>query len=154
MSKEVIVQEISIRASADRVFDALARPEERVAWWGRASRFRTTRMESDLRTGGRWTMWFETPRGPASVSGEYRAVERPRLLVFTWNPSWFDSAESLVRIELEESDGVTHVRLTHSGLRTEADRTSNSGWPDLLAAMQSHVERGLQDHLRDVEQGG
>jgi uncharacterized protein YndB with AHSA1/START domain len=143
MSKDVIIQEISIRASAERVFDALARPEERVAWWGRAGRFRATRMESDLRTGGRWTMWFETPRGPVSVDGEYRAVERPRLLEFTWRPSWFDSVQSLVRIELEESDGVTHVRLTHSGLVGEADRTNSSGWPHLLAALQAHVERAV-----------
>jgi uncharacterized protein YndB with AHSA1/START domain len=140
MTKDVIVQEISIRGSADRVFDALARPEERVAWWGRASRFRATRMESDLRPGGRWTMWFETPRGPARVDGEYRAVERPRLLEFTWNPSWFDSAGSVVRIEIEESEGVTRVRLTHSGLAGEADRANSSGWPDLLAALLAHVE--------------
>ena len=152
MSMEVIVREISICASADRVFDALARPEERVAWWGRATRFSATRMESDLRPGGRWTMWFETPRGPASVNGEYRVVERPRLLEFTWRPSWFDSAESLVRIELEESDGMTRVRLTHSGLRGEADRANSSGWPDLLAAMQAHLE--LHDRVREVDQGG
>ena len=145
MSKDVIVQEISVRASADKVFDALARPEERVAWWGRASRFRATRMESDLRAGGRWTMWFETPRGPASVKGEYRAVERPCLLEFTWRPSWFDSAESVVRIELEESAGVTRIRLTHSGLVREADRANSSGWPDLLAAVQAHVERAVAD---------
>jgi|HubBroStandDraft_1064217.scaffolds.fasta_scaffold01458_12 uncharacterized protein YndB with AHSA1/START domain len=145
MSKDVIVREITIRASADTVFDALARPEERVAWWGRESRFRATRMESDLRPGGRWTMCFETPRGPASVNGEYRAVERPRLLEFTWRPSWFDSAESLVRIELEESDGVTHVRLTHAGLVGEADRANSSGWLDLLAAVQAYVERAVAD---------
>jgi uncharacterized protein YndB with AHSA1/START domain len=148
MSTDVIVQEISVRASADEVFDALARPEQRLAWWGRASRFRATRMESDLRTGGRWTMWFETPRGPASVNGEYRAVERPRLLEFTWRPSWFDSAESLVRIELEESGGVTRVRLTHSGLVGEADRANSSGWPDLLAALRAHVEQEVADGSR------
>jgi uncharacterized protein YndB with AHSA1/START domain len=145
MSNDAIVQEISIRASADRVFDALARPDERVAWWGRASRFRATRMESDLRTGGRWTMWFETPRGPARIDGEYRAVERPRLLEFTWRPSWFDSTESLVRIELEEADGVTRVRLTHSGLVGEANRANSSGWPDLLEALQAHVEQAIAE---------
>jgi uncharacterized protein YndB with AHSA1/START domain len=145
MTGNVIVQEISMRASAERVFDALARPEERVAWWGRASRFRATRMESDLRTGGRWAMWFETPRGPARVDGEYRAVERPRLLEFTWRPSWFDSTESLVRIEIEESDGVTRVRLTHSELVGEADRANSLGWPDLLAAMQAYVEQAVAE---------
>ena len=138
--KDTIVQEVTIRASADQVFDALARSEERLAWWGRTGRFRTTRMESDLRPGGHWAMWFETPRGPATVQGEYRAVERPRLLEFTWRPSWYDARESLVRIEIEEADGVTHVRLVHSGLVDEADRANNGGWPDVLAALRSHVE--------------
>lgn len=29
-----IVEEITIDASAERVFEALIRPEERVKWWG------------------------------------------------------------------------------------------------------------------------
>ena len=140
MNDDTIVQEITIDASPARVFDALARSEERLAWWGRTGRFRVTRMESDLRLGGRWTMWFETPRGPASVTGEYRAVEPPHRLVFTWRPSWSNDAESLVRIEIEETERGTRVRLTHSGLSTEADRRSNSGWPDLLAALRAHLE--------------
>ncbi len=86
-------------------------------------------------------MWFETPRGPATVQGEYRAVQRPHLLVFTWRPSWYDATESLVRIEIEEGEGKSRVRLTHSGLVAEADRTSNSGWPDLLAALRAHAEK-------------
>lgn len=140
MNEETVVQEITVHASAHRVFDALARPEERLAWWGRTGRFRTTRMESDLRSGGRWAMWFETPRGPATVAGEYRVVEPPRLLEFTWRPSWYDAPESLVRIEIEEADGVTRVRLTHSGLVGEASRANMSGWPDVLAALRAHAE--------------
>jgi uncharacterized protein YndB with AHSA1/START domain len=37
---DTIVEEISIRAPADRVFAALASPEERVKWWGAEGRFR------------------------------------------------------------------------------------------------------------------
>ncbi|HUB08302.1 MAG TPA: SRPBCC domain-containing protein [Myxococcales bacterium] len=139
MSEDTLVQEITIEAPAERVFDALAQPEQRLAWWGRTGRFRTTRMESDLRAGGAWTMWFETPHGPATVGGVYRAVERPRLLAFTWRPSWYDAQESLVTIELAETGGVTKVRLTHSGLTGAADRASNAGWPDLLAALRGYL---------------
>ncbi|HEX6895272.1 MAG TPA: SRPBCC domain-containing protein [Bryobacteraceae bacterium] len=40
---------------------------------------------------------------PFHVRGEYRQIERPRLLVFTWLPSWQeDAVESVVRVELEE----------------------------------------------------
>jgi hypothetical protein len=49
---DTIVEEIEIRAPADRVFTALASAEERVKWWGAEGRFRTTHVESDLRPQG------------------------------------------------------------------------------------------------------
>jgi uncharacterized protein YndB with AHSA1/START domain len=138
-----IVQEITIKAPAARVFDAIANPSERIQWWSAPDgRFRTTHMESDLRPGGRWTMRGTRQDGsPFIITGEYRAVERPALLLFTWLPDWqADATESLVRIELTETGGVTHVRLTHSGLTTDASRASHRGWPQILAALEGYVE--------------
>jgi hypothetical protein len=52
---------------------------------------------------------------PFTVKGVYREIQRPRLLAFTWLPSWQEnSLESLVRFDLEEKGGITTVRLTHS----------------------------------------
>jgi uncharacterized protein YndB with AHSA1/START domain len=110
-------------------------------WWGAEGRFQTTHMESDLRPGGRWEMRGIGIGGrPFRVVGEYRNVEPPRLLVFTWLPSWQDGAsESLVRFDLEEADGTTKVRLTHSGLTAEGAR-AHQGWPQILTWLQAHVE--------------
>src|SRR5262249_23751363 len=98
-------------------------------------------MESDLRFGGRWAMRGIGVGGkPFSVVGEYRNIERPRLLVFTWLPGWQEGAtESLVRFELEEKDGVTTVRLTHSGLTSEGVR-AHQGWPQILTWLQAYAE--------------
>jgi hypothetical protein len=47
-------------------------------------------------------------------------------------PSWQEGElETLVRFELEEKDGVTTVRLTHSGL-TDSTRAQHRGWPEVL----------------------
>jgi uncharacterized protein YndB with AHSA1/START domain len=140
-ARDTIVQEIAIRGSAERVFEALTNPDQRMRWWGAEGRFQTTHMESDLRPGGRWEMRGIGIGGrPFSVVGEYRDVERPRLLVFTWLPSWQDGAsESLVRFDLEEADGITKVRLTHSGLTAEGAR-AHQGWPQILTWLQAHVE--------------
>jgi glutathione S-transferase len=138
----VIVQEITIDAPAARVFEAFVNPSERVAWWNADDgRFRTTHMESDLRPGGRWEMRGSRADGsPFTVNGEYRTVERPRLLEFTWLPSWQDDAtESFVRVEFSERDGATHVRLTHSGLTTERARASHRGWPQILSWLKAFV---------------
>jgi hypothetical protein len=49
--------------------------------------------------------------------------------------------ESLVRFDLEEKDGVTTLRLTHSGLSTESGRTQHRGWPDILGWLRAYIER-------------
>ena len=73
---------------------------------------------------------------------EYRTIERPHLLVFTWLPDWQeDATETIVRWDLEEKDGVTTVRLTHSGFTTEASRATYRGWPQILGGLQSYVEQ-------------
>jgi uncharacterized protein YndB with AHSA1/START domain len=139
---ETIVQEIVIHAPAERIFGALTNPNERLRWWGIEGRFQATQCESDLRPGGKWMMRGSGVGGrPFEVGGEYREVERPRLLVFTWMPTWQeDATETVVRFDLIESDGATTVRLTHSGLATEKTRQSHQGWPQLLAALRAYAE--------------
>jgi uncharacterized protein YndB with AHSA1/START domain len=139
---DTIVQEITIKAPAARILEALTNPGERMRWWGAEGRFQVLQMESDLRPGGKWVMSGNGMGGrPFVVRGEYREVERPRLLIFTWLPDWQgDATESVVRFDLEERDGHTTVRLTHSGLTTEVSRNSHRGWPQILGWLQAFVE--------------
>ena len=140
---DTITEEITIKARAERVFAALTSPEERVKWWGSEGRFKTTHMESDLRPEGKWLMRGIGVGGrPFTVQGVYREIQRPRVLAFTWLPSWQeDAVETLVRFDLEEKDGVTTVRLTHSGLTTDRARSQHSGWPDILTWLRTYTER-------------
>lgn len=137
-----IVQEIVIKAPAERIFEALINPAERTKWWGAEGRFQTTDMESDLRPGGKWIMHGDGMGGkPFTIRGEYRRIEPPRLLVFTWLPDWQEDAfETLVRFDLTENDGITTVRLTHSGLTTGNARISHKGWPQILTWLQAYCE--------------
>lgn len=139
---DTITEEITIRAPADEIFAALTSPEERVKWWGAEGRFKTTQMESDLRPGGTWLMRGIGVGGrPFTIQGVYREIQRPRLLVFTWLPSWqTDALESLVRFDLEEKNGTTTVRVTHSGLTTESARLQHRGWSDILGWLRVYIE--------------
>jgi uncharacterized protein YndB with AHSA1/START domain len=139
---DTIVQEITIKGSASRIFEALTDPEQRVTWWGAEGRFQARQMESDLRPGGKWMMQGDGMGGqPFTVSGEYRLIEPPRLLAFTWLPSWQeDAVESVVRFELKEKNGITTVRLTHSGLIGDASHASHKGWPQILSWLRTYVE--------------
>jgi uncharacterized protein YndB with AHSA1/START domain len=140
---DAIVQEIEIRATAERVFEALTNPEARVKWWWRSEgKFEITSVESDLRPGGKWVMRGRGEGGkPLTISGVYCAVDRPWLLSFTWLPDWqADQAETVVRWDLIEDKGVTTVRLTHSGFTTDASRATYRGWPLILNGLRNHIE--------------
>ena len=68
---DTIVQEIVIKAPAERIFEALTDPAERIKWWGAERRFQTTHMESDLHPGGKWMMRGNGVGGrPFTVMGE------------------------------------------------------------------------------------
>src|SRR6516162_5194761 len=96
-ANETIVEEINIKGSADRIFEALADAKQRIKWWGAKSAYESTEVDSDVRVGGKWMMKGIAFGNPFSCHGVYTKVERPRLLEFTWNPSWQnDSLESLV----------------------------------------------------------
>jgi uncharacterized protein YndB with AHSA1/START domain len=140
-SVDAIVQEITVKAPVARVFEALVDPAQRLKWWGQKGRFETTNAESDLRPGGRWLMSGMGMGGPFKVEGIYQIIERPRVLAFTWLPSWDEQAtETLVRFDLHEQNGVTTVRLTHSGFATEGSRARHQGWPQILGWLKAHVE--------------
>lgn len=137
-----IVHEVTMNAPAERIFDALTDPAQRIQWWGMEGRFQLKEFDSDLRPGGKWAMRGTATEGrPFLIHGEYREIDRPRLLSFTWLPDWYEGAtESLVRWDLTEHKGVTIVRLTHSNLKDEAARTSHRGWPQILGWLKDYTE--------------
>ena len=142
-----IVKEIIIKAPAERIYDALIDPNQRVEWWGAEGRFKATHMESDLRTGGAWLMSGTGGGGkPFTIRGEYRCIDRPQVLEMTWLADWHENAAlTVVRFDLVEKDGSTTVRLTHSGFATDQARETYQGWPWLLSLLQAHVERQAAD---------
>lgn len=140
-ANEMIVKEITIKASAERIFEALTDPRQLPQWWGAEGRFQATHMESELRVGGKWMMRGVGMGGKAfRIEGEYRIIQRPRSIAFTWLPDWNSNMqESLVRFDLDEKHGVTTVRLTHSNLTSEGAR-ANRGWPDILEWLRAYCE--------------
>jgi uncharacterized protein YndB with AHSA1/START domain len=143
-SSDPIIQEITINAPATRIFAALTTPDQCVKWWGVEGRFQASQMECDLRPGGKWIMRGTRGDngGAFTIRGEYREIARPRLLSFTWLPDWDEGAiESLVRFDLEEANGVTTLRLTHSGLSSERSRAQHQGWGEILGQLRAFVEQ-------------
>lgn len=72
-----------------------------------------------------------------------RRIERARLLIHTWIREQEDRVETVVRWDLNEKDGITTVRVTHSGLVTDALRKRNDGWPMILRLLQSYLTEAI-----------
>ena len=145
VSDDRIIQEVTIKAPAERIFAALTRPEELLKWWSAEGKFQIVHAECDLQPGGRWRIRVagncSGEATESTVYGEYRAIEPPRLLTYTWIRENEDYPETLVRWDLEESDGFTTVRVTHSGLVSESLRARNNGWPLIIQLLETYLEK-------------
>ena len=164
--QDTIVAEIFIAAPPQRVFEAIADPEQRRQWWGQKGLYHTTESSSDLRPGGKWVGAGVSADGkPFRVEGEYLEIEPPRLLVYTWKPSWAHPLDTVVRWELEprEVHGMHHagphkvgtgtlVRVRHSGFagNVEVLTGHRQGWTRVLGWMQSYLEQGETVESRAV----
>ena len=73
--------------------------------------------------------------------GIYTEIDPPTRLAFTW--IWDgDTRRTLIEIDFEETDGVTTVRFTHSGLWDEETvRSHERGWSGCF----DNLERALEE---------
>jgi uncharacterized protein YndB with AHSA1/START domain len=144
LSDDQIVQEVVIQARAQHIFRALTRPEELLKWWSAPEKFKLLHTECDLRPGGQWQMKVAgtggNPTSSVTVSGQYQTIDPPHLLIYTWNRENEGTPETLVRWELIENDGSTTVRVTHSGLITDALRLRNGGWALIVVLLKAYVD--------------
>lgn len=144
MNDAVIVRQ-TFPVSRERLFRAWSRPEELTQWFSPEG-YRAPEADVDVRPGGRFRIAMQKlPDGePFYVSGEYRVVDFPSKLVFTW--TWEDPAEnvrdSVVTVDLIERDGGTEIVLTHERLPAERRESHAHGWQALLARLNAKVTKG------------
>lgn len=145
-SADRITAEIHIAAPPEAVFDALTDPDQMVEWWGDEEYYQTEEAGVDLREGGRWWAAGHNADGrPFTVRGEYRIVERPRVLSYTWDPSWAEwerEEPTVVTITLEPQGDGTRLSLVHEGFAGfEKDREDHAeGWPFVLGLLREHLQ--------------
>ena len=120
------------QAPAETVFDAWTSEEVIRRWWHAEHDWETTEAEVDLRVGGAVRVVMRDPDKDVEYGGggTYTEVEPPTRLAFTWVWDWDgDSRKTLIEIDFEETEGVTTVRFSHSGLwDEEALRSHEDGW--------------------------
>ena len=110
---------MDIPVEPELVFDAWTNAPQLVEWFPHWAEITVTE-------GGEYRMGWD---GIDAVwAGTYLEVDRPNVLVFTWNPpaDFFPGGayETTVRLAFEQVEGVTHMVLEHSGFRGTAEMES------------------------------
>jgi len=133
------VFEIYIKATPERVWEAITNPEMRAkytfgAWiespWTQGSPFVAT-----------------TPDKSFTIfDGENLEVDPPRRLVQSFNARWGDDVvsegTSRVTWEIEQVEDSCRVTVTHDQLRESANAQLFGGWPMILSGLKTLLETG------------
>ena len=136
-------------APVEDVFDAWTSPVVLRRWWAAQPTWTSPGCEVDLRVGGRYVLRMQDDASGALhvVAGEYREIERPRRLVYTWAWQGDDGPhpgrESVVTVEFHADGDGTTVVLEHSGLPDELSRERHArGWCGTFDNLEGRVFGG------------
>jgi uncharacterized protein YndB with AHSA1/START domain len=121
------------------VFGAFSEPNELAMWWGPRG-FTTPTIEFDPRVPGTYRIEMQPPAGDSFyLTGEFREVDPPALLVFTfiWEDPDPDDVPTLVGLTFRDLGEATEVAHTQGPFRSEARRAVHrDGWKDSLDRLE------------------
>jgi len=97
-------------------------------------------VEVDVRVGGRFRIVMHRGADAIAHTGEYRVVDPPHRLVFTWLSPATGPEGSLVTLVFEPHGQGTRLVLTHEQLPSEdvAGR-HRRGWTDIVEKLDRHL---------------
>jgi uncharacterized protein YndB with AHSA1/START domain len=127
----VVIEKILPATPAD-VYVAWTEPEHLRAFMCPGDTI-VTHVEADVRVGGRFKIVMRDGERDLEHHGEYRIIEGPRRLVFTWNSPVTGSQPTLVTIELSPHQDGTRLVLIHEPLPSEDSAARHKrGWSSIL----------------------
>ncbi len=133
-------------APREQVFDAWLTREEWQAWIGPEGIWCDVSL-LEAHVGGRYRLDMHMPDGTVlPVSGSFKAIDRPKLLSFSWGRDGDPSRQSLVTLSFKDRDGATELTLRQVGLASASERDQfGQGWSSALNKLQRHLD---QERLR------
>src|SRR6266550_7875980 len=134
-----------IKAPRDRVYAAWTDPAQMKHWFG-PENVQTRDLIADARVGGTFRWDLTNSEGEdMTILGEYRELQPGNKIVFTWQ--WGDDEDwenhiSIVRVELDDADGGTKLRLRHEQLPNEESRDGHrQGWNSTLNKLEKSFSK-------------
>ena len=123
-------------APREKVFQAWTDPKMLTQWFG-PKEVSTESAQVDLKIGGKYQLTMKEPDGNViNHGGQYREIDPPNKLVFTWvldgqscARGKGEYAETVVTIEFQDRGASTQLILTHDFLPSEESKECHTmGW--------------------------
>lgn len=140
MDKPTHVYEVYIRATPERVWEAVTSGEMTKRW------FHGTTLTGKLVPGA--SIQYVSEDGSAAVEGEVIEVAPPSRFVHSWRSNWGPEFEndraSRVTWEITPMGPTTLLRLTHDDFdgETATYQSVTQGWAPILNSLKSLIETG------------
>jgi uncharacterized protein YndB with AHSA1/START domain len=130
-------------APIGQVFDAWTSEEVMRRWLHCGPDWETPTAQVDLRVGGAIRIVMRDPDGDLhGAAGEYRLIERPHRLVFTWTFDRFPDNHQLIELHFSELGGATTVVMINSGIENEElEDSQRTGWYLCYEELERTFER-------------
>lgn len=129
-----------IRTTAEKLWDALLKPEfTRIYWFG-------IWQDCEWKQGSSWKMMH--PDGRVTDAGEVLEFEKPKRLVLKWRnefrPELKAEGFSRCTIEIEPSPQGMKLTITHAIDKAESKliEAVSGGWPRILSSLKTLLETG------------
>jgi uncharacterized protein YndB with AHSA1/START domain len=137
----------TIAASAEELFDAWLDPAALSLWMVPAG-VRRSSARLEARVGGRYEILMDTDEGSCIPhTGEYRVLNRPRQLAFTWHSPHTGGRDTLVTVDFIATGARTEVVITHEQLPDHERASHDRGWSSALVKLQER-------YAKPASQGG
>jgi len=129
-----------IRATPQKVFDAITRPEVARRYWGHEN-------VSDWQPGSGWEHVRADEQRTVQVVGKVVEVAPPTRLVITWagaSQAADPASYSRVSFDIEPLKDMVRLTVTHDELEAGSgmDKGIRQGWPIVLSSLKSLLETG------------
>jgi uncharacterized protein YndB with AHSA1/START domain len=138
-----------IRATAEKVWDALLDPEFNKQYWFGAH------MQSEWKKGVAWKVVLGD--GRIADTGEIVEIEKPKKIVIKWRNEFMPELKaegwSQCTIELEPVADTVKLSILHEIGKDNSKliQAVSGGWPKILSGLKSLLETGKA--LEDIKSG-
>ncbi|CAN7183853.1 SRPBCC family protein [Brevundimonas sp. LjRoot202] len=142
MTRETIsfVYVTYIASTAEKVFEAITRPELARRYWGHEN-------VSDWKPGSKWEHVRANDERTVELVGEVVETSPPTRLVITWanaSQAADPDAYSRVTFDIEPYDDMVRLTVSHDELQAGSGMANGvqKGWPVVLSSLKSFLETG------------